>query len=296
MQRYKLRELERENIQADKDFKEFFGISREEYFSQYKDIWEKFFLNGQFEEIQWHNYSFKKYIPHLVPNNEEELLEAYGSKEMTMPLCIEWDNDMFAKLTSHFNSRMDLKTGDTIWRTLNYWNNIKGLKVMDFGCGNGKTGLSMWTHGVDLSLVDVAGLYGEYIKWLIKKYKLVEIEWFDSSIDIDFDIEKFDYIIASECLEHIFEPIIYVEKLYKALKFGGIIYLSPNFGADFGDHKGYLGDYLHLKRNYERYDNKPWFDIVRNIGFRPAEDLAKKLSYDSEIFRQIYEHKKIYTK
>lgn len=296
MPKYERRTLKYGDIQGNEDFKEFFGMSKEEYYNQYKDIWEKYFVGGKFNGSQWHNYAFKKYIPHLTPNNEEELLRVYGSKEMSMPLCIWLVNNTFTNLAVEFDNWMDLKKGNTIWRNLNYWDNAQGLKVMDFGCGSGAYGMSMWMNGVDISLSDVASPYGEYIKWLIKKYKLEEIEWIDSSMNTDFGIEKFDYIIASECLEHVFEPMVYLEKLYKALKIAGVIYLGPSFGADYGEHEGYLGDHLHLKRNYERYDGKPWFRAVENVGLRLAKEVAEKLSYDSEMVRQVFEHKKIYIK
>jgi 2-polyprenyl-3-methyl-5-hydroxy-6-metoxy-1,4-benzoquinol methylase len=289
MIQYKRRKLPNGDIK-ETDFKEFFRVSREEYSNQYRETWEKNFPEGKFYTDWWQTYSFKKYIPKLIPRDEAELLFAYGSKEMSMPLCTNVNENMLTTTAERFDSWMDPKTGNTIWRTLNYWGDLSKIMVMDFGCGSGIYGISMYMNGASVVLCDVKSAYSDFIKWLIKKYELKDLKWLESSAENDFGDCVFDFIFASECLEHVFEPVVYAEKIFKALKKEGVAFLCPFFGSNEFNP-------LHLRSNDIRYgQDQTWFRELERIGYKLGVTVAQKLCFDEDIQKDVYLNKRTWVK
>jgi len=99
--------------------------------------------------------------------------------------------------------------------------------VLEIGCGEGETGLELKRQG---KAREVAGieLVPEAAKEAAKKLDKV-ISGDIEKIDIPFPEEYFDYIIAGDVLEHLYDPWECLKKLRKYLKPGGRVVASiPN--------------------------------------------------------------------
>lgn len=99
----------------------------------------------------------------------------------------------------------------------------KGMKVLDFGCGQGAFSQRLVDTGM---IVDVCDLDIDQVKANVnKKYKL---DLNEPGIQ-DSITDKYDVIISMEIIEHIHNPWKYLADSISLLKDGGIIVLStPN--------------------------------------------------------------------
>ena len=78
-------------------------------------------------------------------------------------------------------------------------------------------------------------------------------------------IDKYDYIISSEVLEHVWEPEEVLVHMIDHLKDDGVMYLS----TFFDDMRGQ--DPTHLVQNTKRYNSPDtWLAIVKNKGLVPT--------------------------
>jgi len=103
--------------------------------------------------------------------------------------------------------------------------------VLDVGCGEGGVGILLrkkYGHNVNLFGIDISEIALEMAKPYYNRVKQVDVEKEDL-IEI-YGNRKFDYIIASEVLEHLIKPEEVLEKLKLLLKPRGYIIVSfPNF-------------------------------------------------------------------
>lgn len=95
-------------------------------------------------------------------------------------------------------------------------------------------------------------------KKLIENVKGIEIE---SIYNIDFDYDpipgQWGTIICLEILEHLFNPLFFLENIKKALKPGGILYLSTPYRAKF----------LWTEHHYHEIDDKRIRWLFERAGF-----------------------------
>jgi 2-polyprenyl-3-methyl-5-hydroxy-6-metoxy-1,4-benzoquinol methylase len=147
----------------------------------------------------------------------------------------------------------------------------KGESVLDVGCGPGynaelvqrKNG--QWT-GVEVDLL------------LSESCKKNGLKCFNGTIE-DFALttgEKFDTILLSQILEHVYAPLDFINVCKSLLKpYGRIILASPNYGSVF--RKKYQPNWLHMHIPYHLYQ----------YNRRSIEFLAKKTGLKIQQFKTI---------
>jgi SAM-dependent methyltransferase len=126
---------------------------------------------------------------------------------------------------------------------------LEGAAVLDLGCGSGRDSLEFIERGYDVTAIDGAEELCELASIHIGQDVLCM--QFD---ELDFD-EVFDGIWASAALIHISPEELkgVFEKVIKALKPGGILYMS--FGH--GDFTGYLNG-----RYFQNFKTKAMKDFL----------------------------------
>jgi len=117
--------------------------------------------------------------------------------------------------------------------------NIKtGMTVLDAACGTGygsdilKNTLQAQVFGVDIS--------PQAIDYAARKYggKGCVFKTGDVTRLSGFSEEYFDVVVSFETIEHIEEPMVFLEKIKSLLKPGGVLILStPNLWGKTKDHK-----------------------------------------------------------
>lgn len=131
-------------------------------------------------------------------------------------------------------------------------------KVADLGCGQGTfcyslsrvwPGCEVW--GVDFS--------PKAIDWVEKRLGgLINLKLANVT-RTGLDSGYFDYVIASEILEHLDEPELLIKEAARLLKKGGRLILSTPYKDHLpsGDHV-YEFDYKDIEKMFEKYFSKYW--------------------------------------
>ena len=100
---------------------------------------------------------------------------------------------------------------------------LKGIKILDIGCGDGVLSYMLAKEGAKVSGVDLSDIAIAYAK---EKTKNMQIEFRQASAyELPFDIE-FDAIVSSDVIEHLQDVNQYIKEIKRVTKKGGIIALS----------------------------------------------------------------------
>jgi len=149
---------------------------------------------------------------------------------------------------------------DDIKQELNYINALKPGKVLDIGCGLGflLSGISnKWDkYGIEISdyAAKHAAQYGKISNINIEDYSTSEI--------------KFDLIVIHHVIEHLNDPEIILQNIYKLLrKNGKLIISTPDF--DCPSARRYKDRYrlLHDKTHVSLFSNDSMHRFLRYYGF-----------------------------
>lgn len=114
------------------------------------------------------------------------------------------------------------------------------------------------------------------------RFKYVDV-WYDGKV-FPFDNSRFDSIIMTQVLEHIFNPDQFLEEVYRVMKPGGSLLLSVPFVWD--EHE--------QPHDYARYSSFGLNHLLQNHGFEIEKHL-KSSSDVGVIFQLIacYIHKRL---
>lgn len=104
---------------------------------------------------------------------------------------------------------------------------LKGLRVLDVGCGGGILSESMFFKGANVTAIDL----GE------KAINVAKLHQLESGADVDYQLisvealanmqpESFDVITCMEMLEHVPDPAAIVAACARLVKPGGSVFLS----------------------------------------------------------------------
>lgn len=79
---------------------------------------------------------------------------------------------------------------------------VKGKRLLDYGCGNGLIAYHFFQEG---AIVELADISDSLVEWLKKKYEREGIKVFQAATpqDIDDDNGLYDIIIANSLLHHV---------------------------------------------------------------------------------------------
>lgn len=135
-------------------------------------------------------------------------------------------------------------------------NMIEGEKILDIGCSSGIFDILLGREGkiitgldIDIEAINKANELKEQEGTLVKK----NIDFVCSSINEYKTKEKYDTIILSEILEHMFYPDKIISKVTNMLKETGVLIITVPFGVNsYFDHKKsyYVADILDMVNSY----------------------------------------------
>ena len=148
--------------------------------------------------------------------------------------------------------------------------NPDGIKVLDYGCGSAFLSIKLALMGYDVTLMDIPHKFFRFIQYLVEKHRIQNIGFADITLKENDIVGQMDYVICSEVLEHVYDPVATLKNLCSHLKIGGWMYLSHWFEDDHGS------DPSHLKRNNKYRD----FD-----SFTEAEGLVPLVKNEGNTFK-----------
>lgn len=130
----------------------------------------------------------------------------------------------------------------------------KGSRILDVGCSQGITSILLGREGKQVTGIDLLGQAITYAQEQLKQEEPMtqeNVEFAQANfINEEFQDGQFDAIIFGEVLEHISDPIPFLEKASKLIKEDGRIVVTLPFGInDYFDHKKtyYLMDLLRFQ-------------------------------------------------
>lgn len=120
--------------------------------------------------------------------------------------------------------------------------NVAGTKALDVGCSQGITSLLLGRSGKKVIGVDIIPEQIDYAKnELANESEFVQnqVKFYCGDFsDFDFGKEKFDTIIMGECLEHVYNPTVFLDRAKNLLNERGKLIVTVPFGINpFPDHK-----------------------------------------------------------
>ena len=116
----------------------------------------------------------------------------------------------------------------------NFYKDIKGKTIIDFGCGAGKQAVEMALNGaLKVIGVDIQEELLRQASCLAKKYGVAELCSFVTSTT-----ESADMIISKDSFEHFSEPDVILRQMGRLLKPGGYIFAAfgPTWYHPQGGH------------------------------------------------------------
>jgi 2-polyprenyl-3-methyl-5-hydroxy-6-metoxy-1,4-benzoquinol methylase len=143
--------------------------------------------------LEWQEYD--QYIQHLLHNSAEA---------QTRPINvarIQTISDMVSRLGN-------------------------GLKVLDVGCGPGIISERIWKMGNDVTCADLPTITS-----LAHKRRVLLVVATDAE-QLAFASNSFDVVLASEVVEHLWNPRVFFEEAYRVLKANGHLIIAVPEGRE----------------------------------------------------------------
>ena len=153
----------------------------------------------------------------------------------------------------------------------------KGLRLLDVGCGSSDFLLRAKSMGWDVTGVDfdINAVKAAQKKGINVRYGGIEI--------LDTKEEKFDYITMAHILEHVHEPVDFLQRSYDLLNKGGKLWIdTPNITSQGSKIYGKHWRGFEIPRHLVMFSHKSIEDLLRKIGFKsfyypPYRKLCKSL-------------------
>ena len=164
----------------------------------------------------------------------------------------------------------------------------KPLRVLEFGCGSQPLVTLLDLNPKDIHLCDIN----------ISNHLKIHT-WYEGNIEslVDTIGVTYDLIIFNQVLEHLSEPSFFIEKVYKLLNRGGLLYLeTPNFNgyeAKLTLRYGVWGGF-HAPRHFTIFNKKSISQLLIGAKFSIL-DIGSLLNpfLLNETFKNILELKKL---
>lgn len=121
---------------------------------------------------------------------------------------------------------------------------LKDRKVLDIGCSTGYLGSKIKERGAEVIGIDISSEAVKQAGKLLDKAMVVDL----NEGKLPFKDNTFDLIIASELIEHLFQPIIILKEIYRILKPTGKVLLSTPNLLYWGNRLKFLkGEFVYQK-------------------------------------------------
>jgi len=118
--------------------------------------------------------------------------------------------------------------------------NAKFKKVLDVGCGFGLDSIHLCISGAKVIGMDVDSEKLDVFKIILNRLTPpldnIEVRLGDA-VDVDFQ-EQFDIVVCNEMISHVKDLDLFLYKMYKTLKRGGLFYIHDN-NNEFSFYKRY---------------------------------------------------------
>lgn len=147
---------------------------------------------------------------------------------------------------------------------------VKNKKVLELGCSTGYFGAILKSFGANVVGVDISDEAISQAKKVLNKALTLDL----NKDPLPFFANEFDFVIASEVIEHLFEPVDLLKKVSKIIKNDGkFILTTPNFLYWGNRVKFLIGDFKYQdsgvfdRTHIHFYTYKTLMEDLRTAGF-----------------------------
>lgn len=152
------------------------------------------------------------------PKSKEEIENYYNTLDLYIPELSSWHamvkNDDLLKIVEF----LQLCTKSNL------------TSYLDYGAGIGSSGLVFNHYGFTVTLADISDAMLNYSKWRFQRHN-AEARFIDLK-KTTIGENLYDCVTAIEVLEHVTDPVETMEKIYKALKPNGYVFVTTPFLKD----------------------------------------------------------------
>lgn len=143
---------------------------------------------------------------------------------------------------------------------------VKNKIILDIGCSTGYLGSILEKKGAKVIGIDISQKAIKKAKKVLTDAKVLDL----NSQKLPFTSSSIDAVIASEIIEHLFQPLLFLKEAKRVLKTNGIfIVTTPNFL--------YWGNRINFMKGTFGYTREGVFD-EGHIHFYTHETLVQDLS------------------
>jgi len=226
---------------------------------------------------------------------------------------------LFFKVYEEYKNLWGNEDEKYLWEQVNIWidddNNLDGVisflesrfdlrgkRILDFGCGWGTDLIFCLKKGYDAFGIDISWEKAKFHTLRVQRrnYPKFWIERFilSQGENLPFKSESFDLVYSNQVIEHVKDPEKCISEIFRVLKKGGILYIrAPDYKSSFFEpHYRVLWFPFLNKRTakiYIRLLNKPiaglgfinfigtkeLIKIMKKVGFSKIEDLNYELIF-----------------
>ena len=144
---------------------------------------------------------------------------------------------------------------------------LKGRKILDFGCGNGRDLEFFYKKEFEVIGIDYSDALIKKARSRINNVKVLKMDFLKK---LDFKGEEFDGVWASASLIHVPKKSLnkVLSELKRIMKPKGVLFVSVKEGAE---EKFVKDDFGNEKRFFSFFDKKELMDILNKMGFKTIE-------------------------
>jgi ubiquinone/menaquinone biosynthesis C-methylase UbiE len=226
---------------------------------------------------------------------------------------------LFFKVYEEYKNLWGNEDEKYLWEQVNIWidddNNLDGVisflesrfdlrgkRILDFGCGWGTDLIFCLKKGYDAFGIDISWEKAKFHTLRVQRrnYPKFWIERFilSQGENLPFKSESFDLVYSNQVIEHVKDPEKCISEIFRVLKKGGILYIrAPDYKSSFFEpHYRVLWFPFLNKRTAKVYIgllNKPsaglgfinfigtkeLIKIMKKVGFSKIEDLNYELIF-----------------
>lgn len=155
-------------------------------------------------EFEWHNAFYAAHAPHLYPDSLEEFRRFFVRDHLT-PFC-----DGGGSWWTDARKEMIDALGD-----------VRGKRVLDYGCGYGMLGIYLSFCGAEVWGFDLSSAAIEVAKAAALKYALpAQFEQMDAT-ELSYPDNFFDLVVGFGVIHHVIKYPRVGDRLFRVLKPGG---------------------------------------------------------------------------
>lgn len=184
------------------------------------------------------------------------------------------NNDFQRYSMKHLNNDTNSMLMGPITHLLNY-EDIRGKKILDVGCGFGLYSLIFAFYGADVTGIDMSKERLEVFMKLAEPFEINVKAVYCSALNLPFKDMNFDLIYCNQFISHVADVTKSLAEAKRVLKKGGILFVADSNKKTL--LMKYFGKYESYRQKYKRMEKRTK-SLTKNVIYERIEKKNHNLS------------------